>query len=265
MVCLMKVLSLNVNNFGGTYSKPLPKNYTFPNGKTDFDSWKSAVQEWRNTHKSLIERNVKAIANLSHDFDMIFLHEVDTNCISWHLLLSLMSKEYTLKAANGINLKTYDKNAKSISCLFIKNGTSFIFPECNVLGPGEQRAIDVQIGDTYIVGVHMSYHLSDWEKLISKFKELQDKKLLILGDLNVYDSGTPRREYLDNLLNEGAIDLWKKQGENEATPTANTNKRIDYALVNQNLYEKGAHEIILNFIRTEKYSDHSAIAVVFSN
>ena len=47
----MKILSVNVNNFGGTNDKPLLNDYRLPNGKNDFGTWNQAVDEWRISNK----------------------------------------------------------------------------------------------------------------------------------------------------------------------------------------------------------------------
>lgn len=111
----------------------------------------------------------------------------------------------------------------------------------------------------------MSYDIEDWNRLISRFEALQKEKFLIIGDLNVFDEGTDRREKFDELINVGAIDIWLEQGDSNNVPTANTNKRIDYALSTRNLYERGVYEVILNYIRLENFTDHAAIVVTYSD
>lgn len=259
----MKILSINVNNFGGTNDKPLLNNYKLPNKKPDFISWNQAVDEWRINNKVCILKNVAGITNLAQDFDIIFLHEVDTNCFSWEVLLEMMSPQYEWKPANGIDKSEYNNGRKSISCAFIKKGIAFEYEDNNILD--KQRNVEIKVSDTYIIGLHMSYDLCDWDRLISKFKTLKEEKFLIIGDLNVFDKDTKRREKLDEILNEGAIDIWLEQGDCNNVPTANTNKRIDYALSTSKFYKEGAHEIILNYVRFANLTDHAAIAVVYNN
>lgn len=259
----MKILSINVNNFGGTNDKPLVGKYKLPNGEPDFKLWNQAVDDWRIKNKACILKNVAAITGLAKDFDIIFLHEVDTNCFSWENLLKEMSPKYEWKPANGIEKSVYNTGRKSISCVFVKKDINFEYKDENIWSINH-RNVEIKVGDTHIIGLHMSYNLDEWDKLISKFKTLREKKLLIIGDLNVFDEGTERRKRLDEILNEGAIDIWLAQGECNNVPTANTNKRIDYALSTQELYKEGVHEIILNYIRHKKYTDHAAIAVAYN-
>ena len=256
----MKILSLNVNNFGGSSSKPLLKDYKY-NGETDWDVWNNAVDDWRYKNKNNILKNVQSIADISKDFDVIFLCEVDTNCESWYKLHELMKDQYTLLLPNGTDLSEYQKGRKSISCLFIKKDIKYEYTNDNFLK--FQRNVEIKIGDVHIIGLHMNYAIEDWDKLIKKYRSLKDEKLLIIGDLNVYDPGTEIRNKFDELVNEGAKDIWVKQGENKDTPTYNSEKRIDYALSTSKLYDENApHELILNYIRRQKISDHAGIVVV---
>lgn len=258
----MKIISLNVNNFGGINDKPLPKDYMLPNGKFNYEAWSKDVDDWRENNQANIKNNVDSIVALLHDFDIAFLHEVDTNCYSWDRLLEKMTCEYKWNPANGIDKNMYNEGKKSISCMFIKNGIEFEYGKNNFLN--KQRNVEVKVGDTYIIGVHMSYDINDWEKLLLRYNKLQNEELLIIGDLNVFDKGTERREKFDKLLNVGAVDIWLAQGENDKIETANTQRRIDYALASQKLYKKGVHELILNSVRAKKNTDHAAVAVMYN-
>lgn len=253
----MKILSLNVNNFGGSSSKPLLNVYIY-NGKPDWKSWNEAVDNWRNKNREKILANVRSAADISKDFDVIFLHEADTNCESWSELNKLMKDQYDLLLPNGIDLSEYQTGRKSISCLFIKKDIKYEYTTYNFLN--SQRNVEIAIGDIHIIGLHMRYDLEDWNKLINY---LSEEKLLIIGDLNVYDLGTGRREKFNELLGKGAIDLWLKQGESDDTPTCNTGKRIDYALSTPKLYAENApRELILDDIRRKNISDHAGIVVI---
>ncbi|MBO5247983.1 MAG: endonuclease/exonuclease/phosphatase family protein [Clostridia bacterium] len=258
----MKILSLNVNNFGGTNNKPLLKDYVLSNGRYDFRLWNLAVDEWRSVNKTYIESNVDAICDLVCDYDVVFLHEVDTNCFSWHHLLRKMGTLYRWEPANGIEKNSYDIGRKSISCVFVKKGVDFEYKKDNFLD--KERNVELKIKDTHIIGLHMSYDIRDWDKLIAKYSKIHSEEVIILGDLNVYDYGTVRREKFDELLDKGAIDIWLKQGGDISVPTANTNKRIDYALASKKMYEKGVSEKIIDSIRTNSYTDHAAIAVAYN-
>lgn len=257
----MKVLSINVNNFGGINPKPLPKDYKLSNGGNDWKAWEDAVDNWRDNNRDIIGKNVNAIADLAWDFDVAFFYEVDTNCFSWELLSEKMGEKYLCKLPNGMGETELKKWRQSISCAFIKKGINYEYSKKNILK--DKRTVEIKVADTYIIGLHMSYCLDDWEKLIERFKELKTEKFLIVGDLNVFDSGTDRRKKFDELLECGAIDIWTEQGGDNNIFTANTNKRIDYALATDKLFKAGVSEWILNHIRKDVFTDHAAIAVVY--
>lgn len=254
----MNIISLNVNNFGGIKDKPLLKDYTV-NKKIDWTSWNADVDSWREVNKDRIEENVSKVVCLIKDFDIVFLHEVDTNCSSWTQLHELMKEEYNWEAANDVDKSTYKKGRQSISCLFVRNGLIYDYDEITNFS-NKQRNIEIVVNGVTIIGLHASYDLKYWESLIKRIKT--KKNYLIIGDLNVFNLGTDRRLKFEELLNIGAKDLWLEQGENNKTPTANTNLRIDYALSSPAVFDKGIKEIILNSIRRTQNSDHAAVAVI---
>lgn len=255
----MKILSVNVNNFGGKIPKPLPKYYKKSSDDCDWDSYNKDVDHWRDDNKECILKNVVAITDLVKDFDIIFLHEVDTNCESWEKLVEIMSPQYNWKPANGFEPKEYCKGKKSVSCVFYKKNVSIKCDDYNMTD--SHRNVEIEIDDIHIVGLHMPYDIEYWDALISRYNTYKNRKFLIIGDLNVYDKGTGRREKFDELIKDGAIDLWLKQGECNDVPTADTGKRIDYALATPALYEMGIYELILNCVRLKGFTDHAAIAV----
>ena len=257
---LMKIISLNVNNFGGKSPKPLLGKFRLPGGEYDFQSWNAEVDKWRISHQDAIKRNVRAIAAYLSAYDVVFLHEVDTNCDSWRLLLDTTKESFALKLANGIPESDVRRGRKSISCVLIKKGLKYKMPLDNPWD--SQRHIILDVCGVRLIGAHMSYSLLDWDILIGQF-EIEKKKaddVLIIGDLNVYARDNVRREKFDALQKAGAVDLWLRQGEPDDTPTADTNCRIDYALASESLAERTRMEI-LHGVREEGCTDHSAVAV----
>ena len=260
---LMKIISLNVNNFGGKSPKPLLREFLLPSGEYDFQTWNREVDKWRDSHQGAIERNVRAIAAYLSAYDVVFLHEVDTNCESWRLLLKTTEESFTLELANGMRESDVRRGRKSISCVLIKKGLDYEMPLDNPWD--SQRHIILGVGGVRLIGAHMSYSLLDWEILIDQFKEEKKKAddVLIIGDLNVYARDSDRRKKFDALQKAGAVDLWLRQGEPDDTPTADTNCRIDYALASESLAERTRMEI-LHGVREEGCTDHSAAAVTIA-
>lgn len=264
----MRIISINVNNFGGTINKPLLKDYNF-DGKTDWTLWRADVDRWRKDNSKNIEENVKQIVSVIMDFEVIFLHEVDTNCDSWRKLHEYMNQDYDWKPANDINKAEYNKGKKSVSIVFVRKGICYEYDSIpNFLKDSQgisQRNIEIEIDGVTIIGLHMSYNLDDWDKLISRFENRlkEGKNVLLIGDMNVFDLGTARREKLEQLYDMGARDLWLEQGEANDTPTADTQKRIDYALASSGMIEKGIKTFIINSIRRNHHTDHAGIAVIY--
>ena len=258
---LMKIISLNVNNFGGKSPKPLLRKFRRPGVEYDFQTWNAEVDYWRISHRDAIERNVRAIAAYLSAYDVVFLHEVDTNCDSWRLLLDTTKESFALELANGMPESAVRRGRKSISCVLIKKGLEYKMPLDNPWD--SQRHIILDVGGVRLIGVHMSYSLLDWDILIRQFEKKKADDVLIIGDLNVYARDNDRREKFDALQEAGAVDLWLRQGEPDDTPTADTNCRIDYALASESLAERTRMEI-LHGVREEGCTDHSAAAVTIA-
>lgn len=254
----MKIASINVNNFGGTISRPL-------RGNDDLDSWKDKIIFWRKENEDTIQKNVERIVAFASDYDVIFLHEVDTNCASWKKLNELMEDKYKLEVPNDCDKYYYFKNGfSSISCVYIKNEIKYEYEKYNFSGYAKNVEIKLLETNLTLIGVHTNYEDIYWEKLIDRWEQLKQGDVLLIGDLNVFDSGTERRNYFDKVLKQGAIDLWLNQGEDNNTPTYNTN-RIDYALSSKSLLEKKPTEQIIDSIRKEKVTDHAAICVIIND
>lgn len=260
----MRIISINVNNFGGTNDKPRIKDYEF-DGRTDWNLWKNSVDAWRESNAKIIEENVKQLVSVMLDFEVIFLHEVDTNCSSWDKLHKYMETDYDWHPANGIDEKDYRKGRKSISIVFVKKNICHRYHSIPNFSKDSQRNIEIEIDDVTIIGLHMSYFLDFWDDLISRFNDRMrnGRNILLIGDLNVFEIGTNRREKLEQLFVDGAKDLWLTQGEANDTPTANTQERIDYALVSDGMIEKGAKALIINSIRRNGHTDHAGMAVIY--
>lgn len=260
----MRIISINVNNFGGTIDKPLLKDYKF-NEKTDWDSWKNDVDIWRKNNSKIIEKNVEQIVSTILDFEVIFLHEVDTNCSSWNRLHEYMSRNYHWEPANGINKDEYRNGRKSVSIVFVKKNICYEYNSIPSFSNGSHRNIEIEIEDITLIGLHMPYDLDYWDKLISRFNNRieKGKNVLLIGDMNVFDIETDRRKKLEKLYTNGAKDLWLEQGEANDTPTANTQRRIDYALASDGIISKGAKTMIINSIRRNNNTDHAGVAVIY--
>ena len=253
----MKIVSLNVNNFGGLVSKPLINDYSY-NGKTSWDCWRDAVISWR--EKSNWQNNVSNIAKYVKDFDVIILHEVDVNSNAFNQLVNYLDG-YSVVYPNKIDVLEFSKGFKSITVMFIKKFYNYSIVDDN-FSTKKMKNVEVAIDDKNIIGVHISMEDTDyWDSLIKHYKELKDKKVLIIGDMNVHDWGTKQKEKFLELLNYGAIDTWVEKGNSMHRPTANTEKRIDYAIMSPFLYQELSDITIDDILRNKAITDHSAISI----
>lgn len=258
----MEVISINVNNFGGRSCKPLLNDYKLSDKKGDFNwsAWNKAVDSWRGSNSVLISANVNRIVKLLKDFDVAFLHEVDTNCASWTQLHELMDAEYQYEIANEKNKSDYDKKGRnSISCVFIKKGIDYLYKEITNFS-GYLRNVEIEINGVRFIGVHANTEKKWWDGLEKRVEQLQ-KDFIILGDFNVYKKEGYGKAVFDRLLQNRVTDLWINQGGRKDTPTYVYNTRVDYALASKSMIESGAKEFILNDLMTEGVTDHAAIAV----
>lgn len=256
----MRIISLNVNNFGGKCPKPLLKDYKIDD-VINWDEWDNDIDDWRDKNKDNIFNNVNSIVDIICDYEVVFLHEVDTNCDSWDYLRKKMTEyEYEFEMPNGI--KEYKKGKKSTSCAFVKKGINYTCSSRNSFD-GYNRNVEIQIEDIYLVGVHMNYKYDMWKSFYKLAKDISGKKALIIGDLNVFDDGTERKEVLKSLMDSyGWEDVWIYQGEASDTPTCDTEKRIDYVLATKSFVVGGVREIIINDIRRQGISDHAAVVAL---
>ena len=90
--------------------------------------------------------------------------------------------------------------------------------------------------------------------------------LLLIGDLNANDPTRGNKRLINNLLNEGAVDLWTAAGNVENTPTdAKYQCRLDYAIASPPLAKKVQNIEIDSFPMDTSITDHSAIIIDIVN
>jgi len=253
----MKIISLNVNNFGGLVSKPLIKDYS-DNGKPSWGVWNKAVIIWRK--KIQWENNVAAIVNRVRNFDIIVLQEVDTNSEAFEKLIKQLDG-YSIEYPNKTSENDFCTGYKSITVMFIKKCFAYKIVDDN-FSTKEMKNVEVAFENKNVIGLHISMGDTDyWDSLIKHYKELKDKKVLIIGDMNVYDWGTKQKEKFLELLKCGAVDAWVEKGNSMHRPTANTEKRIDYAIMSPLFYEELGDITIDDVLRNKAITDHSAISI----
>jgi len=148
----LKIISLNVNNFGGIHNKPHPSEYDTGSGVL-WSNWKYNVDLWRNVNKSKISANVDAVLELVENYDIIFLNEVDTNCDSFNQLLKELEPKYEWVRPNGFSRSEYNRGRGSITCAFVKNGIDFEYSTYNFTD--SSRNVEIEVGNIHIICIHI--------------------------------------------------------------------------------------------------------------
>jgi len=135
------------------------------------------------------------------------------------------------------------------------------------------RWIGIDIPNLQIVGVHIpswkqrpvdsEYY---WEDMQSYFNRIIDNKVMLIGDMNVYEKGTNSEKKFCELIDKGMKDVWVEKGYSKDRPTSNYKTRIDYALMTPSLYEEYKDSIDMNIddaLRNEGITDHSALWIEY--
>lgn len=258
----MKILSLNINNFGGTKPKPVPSDCRKINSnETDWELWKKRVDDWRKDIDG--EYNAEKIKNYikENEFDIVIIQEFDMNSKNGNLLINgLEAFHYNIVYPNGYEAECKRGN-KSITVMFIKDIDSCQISRENF--SVTKRSVEIKFHGYTIIGVHVP--LGDknfWNSIIRRYKDNENEKLLLIGDMNVFDFGTLQKEKFFELLKCGAVDAWVQKKNSMDRPTANTGKRIDYAIMTPLLYNDLVDIDIDDILRNEAITDHSAISII---
>lgn len=250
----MKVLSLNINNFGGIDSyKPLLK---------DYDNWldfRKAVISWRDSKEHY--RNACCILNLIREKnpDIVFLQEFDvTSDTSLKFINSMRILGYIKKYPDN-NATDSIKGIKSITIMFTKLRNIVVRSNKDLVA-GSLKWVNLEVDDTLISGVHFNYNMEYWDALERFYLVNKGRKVLVIGDLNVHMKDTDRREGLDRVLSLGLIDTWTYLGGSDKVATCGTGARLDYALASRKLIDDLSIEIDDSPIKY-RFSDHNALIV----
>lgn len=251
----MKIISLNVNNFGGR-SK---------NKKRDCNNvhykWEQVVCE--NQYEKILE--------FSKAYDVLIFQEYDYNSVQGKKLSkALKDKGYTPIWMSDFNKYVHP----SITIVFTKEKS---IDRNDVIHDSTQyhlRSALLELENLIILGTHRpcnkDYGDKFWDELIEFYDKIlnsQNKNLVLIGDMNInIKLWRKSRELYCKLTDKGAIDKGKDEDKlthyEDGIP-----RRIDYAFVSKNLDEKCTlyttpcrigNEEILSVIEQD-ISDHEAI------
>ena len=87
-------------------------------------------------------------------------------------------------------------------------------------------------------------------------------EILLIRDLNANDPERGNKKMVNELIKEGAVDLWVEDGNDEDTPTeAKHSGRLDYAIASPLLAKKIKNIEIDPYPMESSMTDHAAIIV----
>lgn len=266
----MKIISLNVNNFGGSgVQKPIIDDYRFQ-GVVDWAFYHCEMERFQN-HPDRI-RTAREISERLRSVspDMIVLQEFDYHAPAGEeFRMSMVHAGYreVLPAAR----KTIESGRYSITVMFIKKTETSV----NVAAPeelgGSYQWCEIQYRNMAIIGIHMPCKNSEiyWNALRQKSKIYVDKELIIIGDLNATDYpktvlGEDMLRNRDKLLAAGVKDVWVAKGGSEKAYTYRNITRIDYALATERVFSRIKGMQVVNYCDMN-LSDHNALLVEFQS
>lgn len=260
----MNILSLNVNNLGGISEKPrIDEGFVDIGGNVDWIAFRKSINDWRSDSTHII--NAKEILAQIKDYnsDIVVLHEFDISSLESKWLINELKKNsYNIIYPDKTSAKDFSRSLSSITVMFIKDKT---LNSCkNPIELKERyKWNQIEYEGKIIIGVHVPYNIKFWDTIIKYYKENNKKKLIIIGDMNVYSNNTSRKDKFDELLKLGAIDVWTQEGNPTNIPTFNSGLRIDYALMTPSLYDNSVNMMMEDDLRKKGFTDHSTIIIDF--
>lgn len=232
----MKIVNLNINDFGGIADHRKEYKNIFNN---------KYLKEWDKLDKSNnIDGIFQYLKDLASKPDIIVLQEFDIN-----------SKEATDFKGRmeelGYILASEDPSKRaSMTVFFIAKGINYK----SIKGIHERnlRAYAVKLCNDYIVyGTHVppKYDEAFWDELDCFIKEYRNHKLVLIGDFNTINVYNKSR--LEALLNKtGTKDVWFEKGNINPISIPG-----DYAFVSETIKTEDV-EIEISPI---EFSDHPVI------
>lgn len=193
----MKIMNLNINDFGGTanHREEYKKNF---NNKY--------LVEWDKLNKSHnVDGIFQYIEGLNSKPDIIVLQEFDIN-----------SKEatYFKGKMEGLGYKLASENPSkrpSMSVFFIAERIAY--EHIKDIHERNLRAYAVKLcNDLVVYGTHVppKYDEVFWNELDCFVETYRNHKLVLIGDFNTINKRNKSR--LEALLKTGLIDVWLKKG-----------------------------------------------------
>ena len=250
----MKIVSLNINSFGGDVDtfegmkQELANRYYDGNVRK---AYKEALSSWNDAinSRSIYKSILKEIEEV--DADIVLFQEYYINSD----VAKQFQKEMGCEDKDGKYVLTCNHITNKqplFTVAFCRNNNTYeeVKPQFDFEG----RVFVFKYEDFYIIDAHMPLNPKDddenysennykkkkraeeveklWEKIREYLKDKKDEKVMFIGDLNVYQRGTHQYESFVPLFksNVDIRDLWLEQGGKNDTITCKKGTRLDYAL-----------------------------------
>lgn len=251
---IKRIMSLNVNDFGGKTSHLMNYRYLNENDKKYYIDWKA----WAKIDKTKTWEKLKAYIEKKKP-DLMFLEEM------------LVSRSESIDFIGDLEKMGYSyvdeclpkSGNYSLTMAFYKNGNSN--PEY-INSPGsyrENRSVVCRYDDILICGSHFPFD-SD-EVFLKHMSEYADKNLnddfLLIGDLNASDPEKANRKMVNELLEKGAVDIWIAHGNKDMPTEARSRGRLDYAIASPSLANRIVTIDIDLSTMNGGITDHAAVIV----
>lgn len=240
----MKILSLNINNFGGFECKEKYKK----NNK---------YEEWSKLDKTNEATEIFAYIQLEKPVIAV-LHEFEQNTkIAKEFIQSMNLIGYEI-----VPIEKHSYKNPSITIMFVRNDLLYSKID-NPHKDKSLRASVIKTGDFIVYGIHIPpvYDSGFWKEIIDFYKKNNAKKLVIIGDYNVYDVGTDQKRNFLELLSLNAKDAWLEKSYSNSTKTHIKGRRLDYAIMTPSLFECLIDIRIDPLLLNNKNTDHAALII----
>lgn len=192
----MKIMDLNVNNFGGLYdAKPLWKNF-----RPLWEEYRVAMDVFQSDPQRVAaaEAIISAIENEAPD--LIIFQEFDVNAHAGKEIARRLSTYYPVYPDKEESIP----GNSSITIFFVKN--DYVVDRYNSPGPDKKawKWCGIGIGDLTICGVHFPDGM-DYLDHVKRYAEKRaDEKLLMIGDFNIAKNERRAKE-IEEMLEKRTI------------------------------------------------------------
>ncbi|NLT11422.1 MAG: hypothetical protein GXY06_03300 [Clostridiaceae bacterium] len=236
----MKIVSLNINNFGGFKCK---KNCGY--------------EYWKKLDKT--EEATEILGYIQFEKpDISVLHEFELNAeIAKEFIKSMNLLGYEI-----VPIEQHNYKYPSITIMFVRKELLFNKLE-NPHKEKSLRASVIKAGEFIVYGLHIPpvFDISFWDEMIDFYKQHDAEKLVIIGDYNVYDIGTEQKQKFLELLSLNAKDAWLEKGNANSTRTHIKGRRLDYAVMTPSLFECLIDIRIDPLLLNNGKTDHAALII----